>query len=283
MPASAESVPLFEGADKVVHAIMFGVLAAVFVWDENRGRGVERLNARKLLKAVGLSAVYGGVIELAQESMGAGRSGDWLDWLADVAGAVVAVVLCYFVVKIIMGRKRVRIVKINKLCGKRAEWFKELYETSFPAEERREWGKIVRFAEEASHPLSFYEILWKGKAAGFLTAWDLPDGWMYVEHFVVAEPLRGKGIGEQAIRLFCASHSKVVLEVELPSMGKTAQRRIAFYERCGFAPHEDFEYIQPSYGEGLPEVEMMLMTYGENRAGLYEIASLLKRIVYEKV
>ena len=77
------------GLDKVVHAVMFGALAFVAVVDlTRRGRGeYAPVSRRSLLCVAAASAATGGLIEELQMAMGAGRSGDWLDFLADAVGA----------------------------------------------------------------------------------------------------------------------------------------------------------------------------------------------------
>lgn len=177
----------------------------------------------------------------------------------------------------------VQLKKVVRLSHENELFHKDIYLNSFPPEERRDWDCLMAFAGDAGHPLSFYEILWRGERAGFITAWSLPFEWTYIEHFAVSEKVRGNGIGRCAVEMLCGFNDKVVLEVELPECGETAQRRIAFYERCGFAPQTAFEYVQPSYGAGLPEVPMMLMTYGGGADSLEEVAGLIKRNVYGKV
>lgn len=77
------------GLDKVVHAVMFGALAFVAVVDlARRGRGeYAPVSRRSCLYVAAASAATGGLIEVLQMAMGAGRSGDWLDFLADAVGA----------------------------------------------------------------------------------------------------------------------------------------------------------------------------------------------------
>ena len=68
----------FPGADKVVHALLFGLLAATAAWRFGARRGV--------LAAV---LLYATVSELVQALALSERSGDLWDLLADVVGAVV--------------------------------------------------------------------------------------------------------------------------------------------------------------------------------------------------
>ena len=92
LPDAGVEIP---GLDKVVHAVMFGGLAFVACIDAaQRRRGSFGQVARgKAWFIALLSAVFGGLVEIAQMAMGAGRSGDLLDFVADCAGAVAGMLL----------------------------------------------------------------------------------------------------------------------------------------------------------------------------------------------
>lgn len=78
-------VPAFPGADKVVHALMFGVLAAVILYDIDVFSGRVRRGA--YVAAALISTIVGGCIELLQDAMGLGRTAEWLDFAADACGS----------------------------------------------------------------------------------------------------------------------------------------------------------------------------------------------------
>lgn len=92
-PFGEEDIPLFPGADKVAHCCMFGGLALTYIFE--RKRMGKTLDLHGALKASAWVAVFGIVVELIQEAMDIGRSGDALDGLADIIGAFAAVPLCY--------------------------------------------------------------------------------------------------------------------------------------------------------------------------------------------
>ena len=86
-PLGDVHIPLFEGADKVVHFLMFFGFAGCCFVDYKRWR----------MRNVALWAIFSGValgaiVEVAQEAMGIGRSGDWIDFVADTAGGVLGCV-----------------------------------------------------------------------------------------------------------------------------------------------------------------------------------------------
>lgn len=85
-PLGDEDIPLFPGADKIVHFIMFGTLSTVTALDWWRYRG-KRLNTLQALFWGLASSIAGALIEIAQQEMNVGRSGDLLDLFADCIGA----------------------------------------------------------------------------------------------------------------------------------------------------------------------------------------------------
>lgn len=91
-------VEMFPHFDKVVHAIMFGGLATVLIWDTLRGRGKHR-PATVWLWAAASSTVFGGIVEVLQDMMGLGRSGDGMDLLADMSGAFILSAISIPVIK----------------------------------------------------------------------------------------------------------------------------------------------------------------------------------------
>lgn len=161
---------------------------------------------------------------------------------------------------------------------------KTLYHESFPEEERRDWCDVVDMINQNHQYYNVNVITIDERFAGFILWWDF-ESFRYVEHFAIKEEMRGKGIGGRSIQNFVAMRpSSVVLEVELPSVGEMACRRIEFYKRHGFNAMTDIEYVQPPYSPNLPEVPMMLMLAANNNEtiGIAEIAKQIHRYVYKK-
>lgn len=92
-PLGEEDFPLFDGADKVVHFLMFGGLTGTFIFD--RWRLGKTLSIRGALLTALCSALLGGIIEWLQHAMNFGRTGnDIYDALANTLGAFTAVPIC---------------------------------------------------------------------------------------------------------------------------------------------------------------------------------------------
>lgn len=86
-PLPDTEISFWEHSDKIVHAIMFGGLCFCLGLDIWRGRRSPLPSRLILATAVGL---FGGLIELVQDAMHMGRGGDWADFAADLAGALLA-------------------------------------------------------------------------------------------------------------------------------------------------------------------------------------------------
>lgn len=87
-PTGKMHIELFPGADKVVHAIMFGFLALVVLLETMKHRHWQPISLPGIGVTAIICALFGFGIELLQHAMGLGRSFETLDILADSAGAV---------------------------------------------------------------------------------------------------------------------------------------------------------------------------------------------------
>jgi len=95
-PFGSVRIPLFDGADKVVHFMMFFAMAFAYHFDFRRGK--KPVDEARLMGWIFVSlSAFGGLIELAQWKMRMGRSGDWYDLLADIAGAVYGIILAWLI------------------------------------------------------------------------------------------------------------------------------------------------------------------------------------------
>lgn len=97
-PLGDNDIPLFPGADKIVHAIMFGGFTFCIILDWCRRRNWQSYpNTIKIcMIAPVLPCLLGVATEILQNSMNLGRSGDEWDLVADFAGSfcVAAGFLC---------------------------------------------------------------------------------------------------------------------------------------------------------------------------------------------
>ena len=143
--------------------------------------------------------------------------------------------------------------------------FLDLYESSFPEEERRPYADVDalrQFVDDHKDMFKIIGVYADGSFAGFISVWHF-DGYMYGEHAAMLPELRGGGIGAKMFEYVLSHESPdMLLEVEPAGSTPMAARRIAFYERLGFRVRGDVHYVQPPYSPGLPPVELWIMTQG---------------------
>lgn len=172
-------------------------------------------------------------------------------------------------------------MEFKKLNGANSSGFRkawEIYESSFPPDERRSLsGQMGIFSNRRYR---FFAVHDKGRLAGIFTAWKL-EKFTFIEHFAVIESLRGQGIGTQLMTEYMfRNRGRIVLEtVRLNT--KTAKRRIEFYKRLGFRLN-GYDYMQPPYGKGKKPVPCFLMSYPEpiTRSEFPKMKEEIYRTVY---
>ncbi len=99
-PLGDEDLPLFPGADKLAHGLMFGFLTFVVLLDWARGRDFRCVHTPVIFTTATLSTLLGVGIEYAQRAMELGRSFDVMDIVADAAGAFLVAVTWFAFEKI---------------------------------------------------------------------------------------------------------------------------------------------------------------------------------------
>ena len=91
------TLPPIEHGDRWAHWLAFMVLTLVLQWDSNR---VGLKNGPRWLVVALLPMLYGGLIEVIQEKYFYPRTGDWMDWIADIAGVALSIALWWIGEKI---------------------------------------------------------------------------------------------------------------------------------------------------------------------------------------
>lgn len=85
--------------DKWVHFLMYGGLCLVIWWEYLRHHAT--INWKRIaIGAVLLPTLLGGLLELAQAYLTTCRSGEWLDFVADGVGTIMAIPLGWIMSKI---------------------------------------------------------------------------------------------------------------------------------------------------------------------------------------
>ena len=133
----------------------------------------------------------------------------------------------------------------------------ELYEQSFPLEERRPLPWQHDIMPHANY--HFELILQEDVLTGILLWWSFEEV-RYIEHFATVPALRGRGYGKRILEAFIKRETRpILLEVE-PPHEEVQQRRIRFYQQNGFVLNHHF-YQQPPYHHGQPPLTLLLMSY----------------------
>ena len=89
------------GIDKVVHVCMYATFAFLCIWGYRKQFIANDIGYKKkaILLAAIISIAYGGITELMQEFLVPTRTGDWFDFLADVLGSFLGVLVFYLFFK----------------------------------------------------------------------------------------------------------------------------------------------------------------------------------------
>ena len=92
-PLGDDSPHLFPGADKVVHALMFGGLTSMILLDLQRRSEWRPVGKGVVWMAALTAASFGILIEFLQLWMGLGRGFEIADMVADTAGSAIVAIL----------------------------------------------------------------------------------------------------------------------------------------------------------------------------------------------
>lgn len=156
------------------------------------------------------------------------------------------------------------------LSPEEQNWLTELYEESFPIEERRPTAELFGSSPQGLELYLLYTATddnrQEGETAssklpiGFVTLWHLVD-FVFVEHLCLSSACRSLGYGSEVMMSLICRYAPLplVLECELPDYSPMAGRRIAFYQRLGFEVLP-LEYAQPPYTERGDFVPMCLLS-----------------------
>ena len=87
--------------DKWVHFLMYGGLCSIYWLDFFRTDHSRKEYKKWLVWIVVLPIALGGLLELAQNYLTSYRSGDWMDFLANSVGVILAIPLGLFVISLI--------------------------------------------------------------------------------------------------------------------------------------------------------------------------------------
>lgn len=174
-----------------------------------------------------------------------------------------------------------RLDVLNKKDEKVVAKLLDLYETSFPASERRDRTKLTDMIGTNDF-MRFCAIIDNhDQLAGLFIYWDFPQ-FVYGEHFAIFPEMRNHGVGRDLLgHLFAITDKPIYIEVE-PAEDEMSVRRVEFYRRNGFETVTK-DYFQPPYengGDGLP---LWIMAHGQTNAETTKAAveTIIKQVYHD--
>lgn len=165
----------------------------------------------------------------------------------------------------------------------------EIYESSFPANERQSLDTI-NFRLKIGKEVLFAAIL-KNEIVGIGFLFDLiGSDFLLLDYLAVKESHRGKQIGEalfSQLKGYAELRKKhLLMEVDDPAYGDdkiNRHKRIAFYQKNGAHWLKDVKYILPAL-DGSEQTEQILMLVPQNYKSEFsgeEIKALVKLLYTE--
>lgn len=150
-------------------------------------------------------------------------------------------------------------MRLERFSSSNAHLFEQafqLYQSSFPVEERRDDLEQQRVLQKDDYHFDF--IMQDNCFVGVMLYWET-DNFVYLEHFTILPNLRGQGYGKSALDLLKEKNKIILLEIE-PPVDDTTQRRYNFYKRNGFILNP-YHHIQAKYHLGDADLELKVLTY----------------------
>lgn len=89
--------------DKIIHVALYIFLTIVLIYDFRNHNKFSKNNSIYIVQCILFPIVLGGCIEIAQDKWFYPRTAEWVDWLADILGVTIALVVTLFYKRKIQG------------------------------------------------------------------------------------------------------------------------------------------------------------------------------------
>ena len=87
------NIPFF---DKIVHVALYVFLTIVLIFDFRSHNKFSKNNSIYIVQCILFPIIMGGCIEIAQGKWFYPRTAEWVDWLADILGISIGLVITHF-------------------------------------------------------------------------------------------------------------------------------------------------------------------------------------------
>ncbi|GAB1439427.1 GNAT family N-acetyltransferase [Providencia sp.] len=147
-------------------------------------------------------------------------------------------------------------VQISKDDIKEKDVVNQLYDKSFPLYEQRSYQGREAILNHEDYYLYYFTD--NGTFVGFIGSWKVGD-YFYIEHLAISAMLRGQGYGQKVLKQFCLNVGKIILEID-PVIDEVSQKRLSFYQHCGFQQN-NYQHAHPSYYPENKPHELEILSY----------------------
>lgn len=147
-------------------------------------------------------------------------------------------------------------VRISKDDIKEKDVVNQLYDKSFPLYEQRSYQGREAILNHEDYYLYYFTD--NGTFVGFIGSWKVGD-YFYIEHLAISAMLRGQGYGQKVLKQFCLNAGKIILEID-PVIDEVSQKRLFFYQHCGFQQN-NYQHAHPSYYPENKPHELEILSY----------------------
>jgi GNAT superfamily N-acetyltransferase len=157
------------------------------------------------------------------------------------------------------------------------EQVRELYESAFPIEEKREFAIILEMLKSNEEILFFCLNEDRTKILAFAIFWKFHFSERYLlDYYAVAPECRSLGIGSEFLQRLLVNpifqNAEIIFEIENPDYKDkdlSKLKRAQFYGKLGCKVISDFTYFLPSLNDCEP-ANMILLNY--SREAKYNIS-----------
>lgn len=147
------------------------------------------------------------------------------------------------------------VIKIDNIKNKFFPFAWDIYEYSFPQDEKRTLFEQEEILKNKNY--NAFGYIKDGKLLAILFFWSFGK-YTYIEHFAVDRSIRGKSIGSKIMKLFLSKYKNVVLEIE-PLNDEICKKRLEFYRKFNFIVNE-YKHFQVPFRAASKKLQLLFLS-----------------------